>query len=151
MFRRNISNSSACHLLLRLISCSACYSTLKMEAICSFETSVEFKWTTQHHIPEVVPLRKERCENIRSYNWGETVCRDILVCKYRHNMCHSCTHAPCFLPFICILCNNAWWPGPDIPNKTAHFLAFHWDASGLVLYCVRSAFGKGNSFCLAFL
>jgi hypothetical protein len=45
------NNNSACHLL-------ACWfaepisSTLKMEAICSFETSVETQRTTRRHIPE---------------------------------------------------------------------------------------------------
>jgi hypothetical protein len=28
------------------------YSTLKKEAICSSETSVEFQWITQRYIPE---------------------------------------------------------------------------------------------------
>jgi hypothetical protein len=32
-------------------SCLA-YSTLKMEAICSSETSVDCQWTAWHYIPE---------------------------------------------------------------------------------------------------
>jgi hypothetical protein len=39
-------------------SCSAYFSTLKMEVICSSETSVDFQQTTQHYIPE---------ENLKSY------------------------------------------------------------------------------------
>jgi hypothetical protein len=35
-----------------LVSCSAHCSTLKMEAICSSETPVDFQRTTQHYIPE---------------------------------------------------------------------------------------------------
>jgi hypothetical protein len=35
-----------------LVSCSAYYSTLNMEAICSSETSVDFQRTTQRYIPE---------------------------------------------------------------------------------------------------
>jgi hypothetical protein len=31
-------------------------STLKMEAICSSETSVDSEWTTQRYIPEDSPL-----------------------------------------------------------------------------------------------
>jgi hypothetical protein len=36
---------------LTLVSCSA-YSTLKMEAICSSETSVDFQLATRRYIPE---------------------------------------------------------------------------------------------------
>jgi hypothetical protein len=32
--------------------CMAYFSALKMEAVCSSETSVDFQWTTQHDIPE---------------------------------------------------------------------------------------------------
>jgi hypothetical protein len=42
-------------------------STLKMEAICSFETSVETQRTTRRHIPEDDTLHNHRCENLRSY------------------------------------------------------------------------------------
>jgi hypothetical protein len=49
-----------------LVSCSA-YSTLKMEAICSFETSADFQWTTQCYVPEDSTLHNHRCENLRSY------------------------------------------------------------------------------------
>jgi hypothetical protein len=35
-----------------LVSCLAYSSTLKMEAICSFEMSVDFQWTTWRYIPE---------------------------------------------------------------------------------------------------
>jgi hypothetical protein len=35
-----------------LVSCSAYFSTLKTEAICSSETSVDFQWTTRRYIPE---------------------------------------------------------------------------------------------------
>jgi hypothetical protein len=35
-----------------LVSCSAYFSTLKMEAICSSETPVDFQRTTRHYIPE---------------------------------------------------------------------------------------------------
>jgi hypothetical protein len=42
-------------------------STLKMEAICSSETSVETQMTTQRHIPEDT-LYNHGCENLKSYN-----------------------------------------------------------------------------------
>jgi hypothetical protein len=42
-------------------------STLKMEAICSSETSVEIQQTTRRHIPEDDTLHNHRCENLKSY------------------------------------------------------------------------------------
>jgi hypothetical protein len=41
--------------------------TLKMEAICSSETSVETQQTTQRHIPEDDTLHNHRCVNLKSY------------------------------------------------------------------------------------
>jgi hypothetical protein len=42
-------------------------STLKMEAICSSETSVESQQTTRRHIPEDDTLHNHLCENLKSY------------------------------------------------------------------------------------
>jgi hypothetical protein len=42
-------------------------SKLKMEATCSFETSVDFRRTTRRYIPEDIPLHIHRCENLKSY------------------------------------------------------------------------------------
>jgi hypothetical protein len=42
-------------------------STLKMEAICSSETSVATQQTTRPHIPEDDTLYNHRCENLKSY------------------------------------------------------------------------------------
>jgi hypothetical protein len=50
-----------------LVSCSAYSSTLKMEAIWSSETSVDFQRTTQRYIPEHSTLHNRRCENLKSY------------------------------------------------------------------------------------
>jgi hypothetical protein len=50
-----------------VVSCSAYSSTLKMEAICSFETSVEFQRTTRRYIPEDSTLHNHRCETLKSY------------------------------------------------------------------------------------
>jgi hypothetical protein len=49
-----------CHLLARWFA-EPISSTLKMEAICSSETSVETQRTTRRHI------HNHRCENLRSY------------------------------------------------------------------------------------
>jgi hypothetical protein len=41
--------------------------TLKMEAICSSEKSVETQRTTRRHISEDGTLYNHRCENFKSY------------------------------------------------------------------------------------
>jgi hypothetical protein len=38
-----------------------------MEAICSFQMSVEFQRTTRRYIPEDVILHNRFCENLKSY------------------------------------------------------------------------------------
>jgi hypothetical protein len=49
MFWGIIAPRATCFML---VSCLAYSSTLKIEATCSFETSVDFQWTTQHYIQE---------------------------------------------------------------------------------------------------
>jgi hypothetical protein len=56
-----------CHLLACWIFAELISSTLKMEAICSSETSVETQRTTRRHIPEDDTLPNHRCENLKSY------------------------------------------------------------------------------------
>jgi hypothetical protein len=51
-----------------LVVFSAYSLTLKMEAICFSETSVDFKWTTRHYIPEDQTLHN-CCESLKSYNY----------------------------------------------------------------------------------
>jgi hypothetical protein len=50
-----------------LVSCSAYSSILKMEAIYSSETSVDFQRTTRCNILEASNLPNHRCENLKSY------------------------------------------------------------------------------------
>jgi hypothetical protein len=38
-----------------------------MEALCSFETSVDTQRTTRRYIPEDGTLHNHRCENLKSY------------------------------------------------------------------------------------
>jgi hypothetical protein len=45
-------------------------STLKMEAICSSETSVATQQTTRRHIPEDDTLHNYRCENLKSSSYS---------------------------------------------------------------------------------
>jgi hypothetical protein len=42
------------------------FSTLKIEAICSSETSVKSQRTTRRHIPEVDTIHNHRSENLKS-------------------------------------------------------------------------------------
>jgi hypothetical protein len=65
-----------------LVSCSAYFSILKMEAICFFETSVDNQRTTRRYIPEDRTLYNHRCEKLKSYKgivcsnliWGIDIC-----------------------------------------------------------------------------
>jgi hypothetical protein len=43
------------------------FSTLKMEAIFSSETSVDFQRTTRRYIPEDGTLHNHRCENLNFF------------------------------------------------------------------------------------
>jgi hypothetical protein len=61
------------------------FSTLKMEAICSSETSVNTQQTTRHYIPEDATLHNNRCENLKSY----MVKHDML---FRNVGCLVCFH-----------------------------------------------------------
>jgi hypothetical protein len=54
-------------LLLRWFLAQLIVSTLKMEAICSSETSVDTQRTTRRYIPEDGTLHNHRCENLKSY------------------------------------------------------------------------------------
>jgi hypothetical protein len=50
-----------------LVSCSAYSPTLRIEAICSSKTSVNFQRTTWRYITEDGTLHNHRCENLRWY------------------------------------------------------------------------------------
>jgi hypothetical protein len=43
---------------------------VKLEAVCSSETSVDFQRTTRRYIPEDRTLHEHRCENRRSYTYA---------------------------------------------------------------------------------
>jgi hypothetical protein len=53
--------------MLTLDSCSDYSSTLQMEALCSYETSVDSERTTRLYIPEERTPHSHRCENLKSY------------------------------------------------------------------------------------
>jgi hypothetical protein len=48
------------------VPCSTYSSTSKMDAIYSFETSVDFKRTRQHYVPEYSTVCNHWCENLKS-------------------------------------------------------------------------------------
>jgi hypothetical protein len=54
-------------LLAGFFSAGLISSTLKMEAICSSEMSVDIQRTTRRYIPEGSTLHNHRCENLKSY------------------------------------------------------------------------------------
>jgi hypothetical protein len=49
-----------------LLSCLAYSSSLKMEATCYPETSVDFQWTTQRYVTEDGPLHNNPSGNLKS-------------------------------------------------------------------------------------
>jgi hypothetical protein len=55
--------------------------TLKMEAICSSETSVATQETTRRHIPEDDIIHNYRCENLKSYIVTALVCIPEVFCS----------------------------------------------------------------------
>jgi hypothetical protein len=55
-----------CHLLSRWFLAQLIFSTLKMEAICSSETSVDTPQNTRRYIPEDGSLHNHRCEDLKS-------------------------------------------------------------------------------------
>jgi hypothetical protein len=67
LYKEKICNwHSSYHLLPRWFS-EPISSTLKIEAMCSCETSVETQRTTRRHIPDYDTLHSHRCENFKSY------------------------------------------------------------------------------------
>jgi hypothetical protein len=65
------------------VSCLTYSSTLKMEATCSSETSVDFQRTTRPYIPDNRTHHNHRCENLRSYKIHKYVIVTVVLygCK----------------------------------------------------------------------
>jgi hypothetical protein len=64
-------------LAFTLVSCSAYSRTLKTEAICSFETSVNFQRTTRRYIPEDTFLHKGSISELRT--WHSMIRQDTSI------------------------------------------------------------------------
>jgi hypothetical protein len=73
---------SACHLLACWFLAELTYSTLKMEAMCPSETSVDTQRTTRRYIPEDRTIHNHCCENLKSY----TEFRQFFHSKQRVNL-----------------------------------------------------------------
>jgi hypothetical protein len=61
------------------VSCSAYSVTLKMEAICSSETSVDFQQTTRHYIPEYSTLQGTFLIEWATFNFSKKDCNMAVV------------------------------------------------------------------------
>jgi hypothetical protein len=79
-------SGSACHLLSHWFLL-AYFSTLKMEAICSFEMLVDIQRTTWCYIPEDGTLHNHSCENLRSYKYKPVLGLSLCTCTW---LCLSC-------------------------------------------------------------
>jgi hypothetical protein len=79
---RGHSLSRWLQLSAQAVSSLADFSTMKMEAICSSETSVHTR-SIRRHIPEDGVLHNHRCENLKSYdlNVGFHWANMTLICK----------------------------------------------------------------------
>jgi hypothetical protein len=66
---------SACHLLAHWFFAELISLTLKIEAICSSETSVDTQRTTRRYIPEDGTLHNHRCENLKSIYLFSRLCQ----------------------------------------------------------------------------
>jgi hypothetical protein len=89
-----LADYSVCHLLARWFLAELIFSTLKMEAVCSSETSVDTQRTTQRHIPEDGTLQKmPDLEFSYLVSFGACDCR---VCNEMFSGC------PCFS--LCTTC-----------------------------------------------
>jgi hypothetical protein len=65
------------------------FSTLKMEAICSSETSADFQWDTWHYIPEDGTLNNRRCGYLKSYRKKITNSVELSFLRSRQSPSYS--------------------------------------------------------------
>jgi hypothetical protein len=79
---------------LMLVSCLAYFSTVKVEATCSSETSVNFQHITCRYIPEDRTLRKYCYENLKSY-----LDNNISVRRHTSSI-HVSASQPSTAPFV---------------------------------------------------
>jgi hypothetical protein len=88
-----------------LVSCLSYSSTLKMEATCSSETSVEFKLTTRRYIPEARTLQTIRCPSaeLRITPWQHMGIGDMVSC-----IASLGSHAPSLEKAACSHCIRGW-------------------------------------------
>jgi hypothetical protein len=77
---------AACFMVVYCVTYS---SDLKMEAKCSFKTSVDFQWTTQQYNPEDRCLHNHSSENLISYKGNVLGLLPLALSEppYRHWFC----------------------------------------------------------------
>jgi hypothetical protein len=87
-------------------------STLKMEVICSSETSVATQQTTRRHIPEDdTTLHNHRCENLKSYTHFLCLCLSSTVATLaRVSTALTLNSSSFFLQCICVFRNQRLLP-----------------------------------------
>jgi hypothetical protein len=125
---------------LTLVSCSVYSSTLKMEAIYSSDTSVEFQRTTSRFIPEGSTLHNHRCENLKSCilcvesSPNSTVQWLALVLHILHFPALISAKRPVLLKFILILPRQILGgEGGGGLFKIAH-ICFHFHPSQFIIH-----------------
>jgi hypothetical protein len=80
-----------------LVSCLVYFLTLKMEATCSFETSVDVQRTTRRYIQEDITLHDHCYENLELYRYKDYLFQDVtlqdnLVDSYQSFAGTCCLH-----------------------------------------------------------
>jgi hypothetical protein len=101
--------------------------TLKMEATCSSETSVDFQRTTGHYIPKDRTLHNPCCEKLKSYN------RHVHITTYG---LHSVRNICGFVTFSC-----------QETNDTIHIWLSTWFYTNFNLFC-NCGVSEYPYFCL---
>jgi hypothetical protein len=100
-------------------------STLKIEAIGSFETSGATQWTTWRHIPEDDTLHNHHCENLKSYirliilfYSGTSTALTSVRCGRAGTRCVCVErYLPCLLLIICLV---FCWPFLNPRKQSLH-------------------------------
>jgi hypothetical protein len=117
-----------------LVSCLAHFSTLKMEVMCSSETSVDFQWTTLCYIPEDRSLQTATLFTDVSSVLVTLIGSDYLCCLLQH--------AP-VLRLVCCILYFLW-------NNHSSFLGPS-SCISVCLFCIKYSKAKAYSLVTGLL
>jgi hypothetical protein len=78
-------------LLSRWILAQLLFPALKMEAICSSETSVDTQQSTRRYIPEDGTFHNHRCANLKPYNSSYRYTKSVTI-KTKASLCFLFCH-----------------------------------------------------------